>query len=72
MDGNGCELSRLHDVAAPHLTPLKSMDYEPSCPFVTSILELKIDATAMFEWHRHSQDSTEVPHYTVLLEFLDL
>ena len=26
----------------------------------------------MFEWQRHSQDSNDVPHYSVLLEFLNL
>ena len=68
----GCELCRLHDVAATHLRALKVMDYEPSGPFVTSILELKLDPTTMFEWQRHSQDSEKVPHYTALLEFLNL
>ena len=71
-DGNSCELRCLHDVAAPYLRALKVMDYEPSGPFVTSILELKLDPTTMFEWQRHSQDSREVPHHTALLEFLDL
>ena len=71
-DGNGRELRRLHDVATPHLRALKPMDYEPSGPFITYILELKLDPTSMFEWQRHSQDSREVHHYTALLEFLDL
>ena len=48
------------------------MDYEPSGPFVTFILELKLDPTTLFEWQRHSQDSREAPHYIALLEFLDL
>ena len=73
-DGNGRELHHLYDVATPHLhvRALKAMDYEPSGSFVTSFLELKLDPTTMFELQRHSQGSREVPHYTVLLEFLDL
>ena len=55
-----------------HLRALKAMDYEPSGPFITSILELKLDTTTMFEWQKHSQSSTEVPHYQHLLEFIDL
>ena len=26
----------------------------------------------MFEWQKHSQDSTDVPYYTRLLEFINL
>ena len=49
------------------------MDYEPPDPFVTSILELKLDVNTMFEWHKHSQSSAEVPHYKEgLLEFINL
>ena len=40
--------------------------------FVTSILELKLDQTTMFEWQKHSQGSKEVPDFNELLEFLDL
>ena len=71
-NGNCCELHCLHDVAAPHLRALEAMDYEPSGPFITSMLELKLDQTTMFEWQRHTQDSSELPHYTALVEFLDL
>ena len=71
-DGNGHELRRLHDAATTHLRALKVMDYEPSGPLATSILELKLDPTTMFEWRRHSQDSRVVPHCTDLLEFLNL
>ena len=40
-DGSGKELRRLHDIVQQHLRALKTMDYEPSGPFITSILELK-------------------------------
>ena len=48
------------------------MDHDPSGPFVTSILELKLDPHTMFEWQKHSQDQVDVPHYQNLLDFLDL
>ena len=48
------------------------MGYDPSGPFITSILELKLDTTTLFEWQRHSQSQTKVPHYLDLLTFIDL
>ena len=71
-DGSGRELCRLHDVVLQHLRALKAMEYEPSGPFITSALELKLDTNTMFEWQKHSQDSTEVPHFQKLLEFINL
>ena len=71
-DGSGKELRQLHDTVQQHLRALKAMDYEPSGPFVTSILELKLDADTMFEWQRYSQKELDVPHYQELLKFLDL
>ena len=71
-DGNGKEIRRLHDVANQHLRALNVMGYEPSGPFVTSILELKLDQTTLFEWQRHSQETDKVPDYDQLLNFLDL
>jgi hypothetical protein len=40
---DGRELHRLHDTVQQHLRALKAMDYEPSGPFITSALELKLD-----------------------------
>ena len=71
-DGSGKEIRRLHDSVQQHLRALKAMGEEPSGAFITSILELKLDQATMFEWQRASQDSTSVPHYQKLLEFLDL
>jgi hypothetical protein len=70
--GNGRELRELHDIASQHLRALKAMDQEPSGSFITSMLKLKLDATTMFEWQRYSQETVEVPHFRVLLEFLSL
>ena len=71
-DGSGKELRRLHDIVLQHLRALKSMKCEPSGPFITSVIELKLDTDTLFEWQKHSQAKTEVPHYDDLLEFIDL
>jgi hypothetical protein len=71
-EGTGRELRRLHDTAQQHLRALKAMAYEPSCPFITSVLELKLDSSTRFEWQKFSQDASGVPHFEKLLEFLDL
>ena len=71
-EGNGRELRRLYDTVTQHLRALKVMDHEPSGPFITSALELKLDATTMFEWQKYSQDSLRVPHFSTLLEFINL
>lgn len=65
-EGSGRELCRLHDCVQQHMRTLKAMDYEPSGPFITSVLELKLDTNTMFEWQKFSQDSTDVPHYVKL------
>ena len=70
-DGNGKELRCLHDVLQ-HLRALKSMDHEPSVSFITSMMELKLDQSTMFEGQKFSQKSTDVPHYDKLLKFLNL
>ena len=71
-DGTGKELRRLHDTTQQHLRALKAMGYDPPGPFITSLLELKLDTNTMFEWQRHSQESTDVPHFSKLMEFLNL
>ena len=71
-EGNGKELRRLHDTVQQHLRALKAMDYEASGPFITSVLELKLDQNTLFEWHNHSGEPTVVPHYNDLLDFINL
>ena len=71
-EGSGKELRALHDTVQQHVRALKSMGYEPSGPFITSTIELKLDETTMFEWQSHSQKSSSVPHYQDLLDFLNL
>ncbi len=71
-DGNDKELRHLHDTVQQHLRALKAMEYEPSGPFITSILELKLDSNTMFEWQKYSQRHIDVPPYQELLEFLNL
>ena len=53
-DGNSKELRRLHDVAKKHMRALRVIKYERFTSLVTSILELKLDHTTMFEWQRHT------------------
>ena len=66
-DGNGREVRCLHDTVQQHLRALKALGNEPPGPFVTSMFELKLDASTAFEWHKYSQDSEEVPHYSKFL-----
>ena len=70
--GSGKELRRLHDTVNQHLRALKAMDYDPSGPFITSMLELKLNEDILFKWQRHSHESGKVPHYQDMLDFLDL
>ena len=46
-----------------------AMDYE--APFITSTLELKLDQNTQFEWQKQGSESTTVPHYNELLEFIN-
>ena len=48
------------------------MGYDPSGPFITSLIEPKLDRSTMFQWQRHTQENTDVPHYAEILEFIDL
>ncbi len=56
----GKEIRKLHDHCTQHLRALKSID--PSGPFVTSTLELKLDQNTKVEWHKFSQDLKHVLH----------
>ena len=33
---------------------------------------MELDQLTMFEWQRHSQNQSDVPHYAEILEFIDL
>ena len=68
----GKELRRLHDTVQQHLCALKAMDCTALGSFITSVLVLKLDSNTMFEWQRHSQESSDVPHYNKLLDFIKL
>lgn len=72
-NGSGKELRRFHDTLQQHLRALKTMKSEPDPSFVTSIIELKLDQTTLFEWQKHSQEKVEeIPHYQDILDFIDL
>ena len=72
-DGSAKELRHLHDILQQHLRALKSMELEPDPSFITSIIELKLDTTTLFEWQKHTQESIkDVPPYQDILDFLNL
>lgn len=70
-EGSGRELRRLHDTVQQHIRALKVLGHEPSGPFITSVIELKLDTNTMFEWQKYSHDEGDVPHYNQLLMFID-
>ena len=71
-DGSWKDLRRFHDTMQQHLRALQAMGHEPPGPFLTSLLELKLDVDTTFEWRRHNQSSTSIPHYHELLDFVNL
>ena len=71
-DGSGKELQCFHDICSQHLQVLKAIKYEPSRAFVTALLEMKLDRSTMFNWQRHTQENSDVPHYADIWEFIDL
>ena len=71
-DGSGKELRKFHDVVQQHIRALKSMGCEPPGPFLTSLLELKLDVNTSFEWQKHTQDCRDTPKYQKLLDFINL
>ena len=71
-EGNEKELRRLHDNIQQHVRALKTLGCELPGTFTTSMIKLKLDVDTFFEWQKHSQSSTDVPHYEELLDFIDL
>ena len=71
-DGSGKELRRLHDTLQQHLRALDAAECEPLSRFITSVIQLKLDPGTLFEWQKHTQTVTDVPHFRDLLEFIDL
>lgn len=69
-DGTGKEINALHDLVVQHLRALKSIGNESSGSFITSLLEMKLDPTNMFEWQWHSQEHNDVPDCQ-LIDFLN-
>ena len=66
---SGRELWYLHDVLSRHLRAL--MTWDPYRPFVTALIQLKVDQPTNFEWQRYSQSKPGVSHFDKLLKFLD-
>ena len=51
------ELHCLHNTMQQHL---RVMDYEPSGPFIISIMKLKLNTNTMFKWQKFHQDSANI------------
>ncbi len=68
-DGNG---RRMHDTLQQHLRALYASDCEPLSWVITSTILLKLDPSTLFEWQKHTQMVTKVPHFTDLLDFIDM
>ena len=63
----------MHDTLQQHLRALDASESDSLSKFVTSLIKIKLDAAdTMFEWQKHTQDKHEVPHFTDLLEFIDI
>ena len=71
-EGHGKELRCLHDVVQQHVRALKTLGCNLPGQFITSMIELKLDPSTLFEWQKHTQTETKVPHYQQLLDFIDL
>ena len=66
------KLRCLHDVVQQHLWAFKAMGDDVPGPFITSVLELKLDQNTLFGWQKHSSELATVLHYDDLLEFVNL
>ncbi len=71
-EGNGRELRKLHNAIQQHVRALGNLGCELPGKFITSMIELKLDVDTLFEWQKHSQAETSVPHYQALLDFIDM
>lgn len=71
-DGGGKELSKLHDNLQLHIRALGTLCCALPGTFITSVIELKLDVDALFEWQEHHQDGTDIPPFGDLLNFIDL
>lgn len=65
-DGSGKELRKLHDKIQQHLRALGTLGCDLPGTFITSMIELKLDADTLFEWQKHSQEEAAVPPYDQL------
>ena len=70
-EGNSKELRLLYDVCSQHLWVLKTIRYDPSWPMVTSLIKMKLDRSTMFGWQRHTQGSSNMPHYVEILKIIN-
>ena len=48
------------------------MGYDPPRPLLTSLIEMKLDWSMMFECKRNTQESSDVPYYAQILFYVGL
>ena len=71
-EGNGKELRRLHDSVQQHLRALKSMGCEAPGPFITSVLELKLDSSTRVSNRRSDNTYNRTVLWSVYMKFVHL
>ena len=71
-EGNGKELRRLHDSVQQHLRALKSMGCEAPGPFITSVLELKLDSSSRVSNRRSDNTYNRTVLWSVYMKFVHL
>ena len=71
-EGSGKELRKLHDMMLQNIRAHDTMGYSTDPKFMTSLIQLKLDATTSFAWREASKELLkEVPACEAILKFLD-
>ena len=71
-EGSSKELRKLHDVMLQNIRALSTLGHNIDSKFMTSLIQLKLDANTTFAWREASKDALkEVPDYKDLLKFVD-
>ena len=71
-EGSSKELRKLHDVMLQNIRALSTLGHNIDSKFMTSLIQLKLDANTTFAWREASKDALkEVPDYEDLLKFVD-
>ena len=69
--GTGRELRQLHDLVSQHVRSLRTVMGDTFEPFMSSLIEMKLDQASKFAWQQHTHERRDVPSIAELLEFVD-